>query len=144
VWPWIRQKSTPLDHPRSGEADPWRECLNYPGAAHMKALVEILERLPWHQLRPDAPLAAPTQVDEDFTNYIPAARTVDGNLALAYLPANPTAVFDLSSFEKGARATFINPRSGERLAPADLPGEAQVTVKTPGPGDWLLLFERRR
>ncbi len=143
VWPWIRQKSVPLDHPRSGEADPWRECLTYPGAAHMKALVEIIERLPWSQLRPNAPLAAPTAVDEGFTNYIPAARTADGSLALAYLPANPTAVFDLSSFDKGARATFINPRNGERLAPADLPGEAQVTVKAPGPGDWLLLFEKR-
>ncbi|MCL4794998.1 MAG: DUF4038 domain-containing protein [Bryobacteraceae bacterium] len=144
VWPWIRQKSVPLDHPRSGEADPWRECLAYPGAAHMKALVEILERLPWPQLRPDAPLAAPTQVDEGFTNYIPVARTLDGSLALAYLPANPTAVFDLSSFEKGVRATFINPRNGERLTPDDLPGEPNVTVKSPGPGDWLLLFERRK
>lgn len=144
VWPWIREKSVPLDHPRSGEADPWRECLSYPGAAHMKALVEILDRLPWHQLRPDAPLAAPVQVDEGFTNYVPAARTTDGNLALAYLPANPVATFDLSTFEKGARATFINPRNGERLAPADLPGEPEVTVKAPGPGDWLILFERRR
>lgn len=144
VWPWIRQKSVPLDHPRSGEADPWRECLNYPGAAHMKALFEILDRLPWHQLRPDAPLAAPTPVDEGFTNYIPAAKTPDGSLALAYLPANPTAVFDLSSFEKGVRAAFINPRSGERLSAMDLPAESQVTVKAPGPGDWLLLFEGRR
>jgi len=144
VWPWIRQKSVPLDHPRSGEADPWRECLSYPGAAHMKALVEILERLPWHQFRPDAPLAAPTQVSEDFSNYIPAARTPDGSLALAYLPANPTAVFDLTGFETGASATFINPRSGERLSPADLPATAEVTLKTPGPGDWLVLFERRK
>lgn len=144
VWPWIRQKSVPLDHPRSGEADPWRECLNYPGAQHMKALAEILDRLPWHQLRPDAPLAAPTPVDESFTNYVPAARTTDGSLALAYLPANPQAVFDLTAFEKGARATFINPRNGERLAPADVPGEPQVTLKTPGPGDWLVLFERRK
>jgi hypothetical protein len=144
VWPWIRQKSVPLDHPRSGEADPWRECLNYPGAAHMKALVEILERLPWHQFRPDAPLAAPTQVGEDFSNYIPAARTVDGTYALAYLPANPTALFDLSGFERGARATIINPRNGERLSPSDLPGEAEVTLKAPGPGDWLVLFERKK
>lgn len=144
VWPWIRQKSVPLDHPRSGEADPWRECLNYPGAANMKALVEILERLPWHQLRPDAPLAAPTAVDEGFTNFIPAARTADGDLALAYLPNNPSAAFDLSGFGKGVRATFINPRNGERLAPAEAPGEAQVTLKAPGPGDWLVLFERRK
>lgn len=110
----------------------------------MKALVEILDRLPWTQLRPDAPLAAPTQVNDEFTNYIAAARTVDGNMALAYLPANPTAVFDLSGFERGVRATFINPRSGERLSPMDVAAERNVTLKTPGPGDWLVLFERRR
>lgn len=143
VWAWMRQRGVPLDHPGSGVADPWRDCLNYPGAKNMTALAEILDKLPWWKLRPAPMLASTNEVDTGFTNYIVAAHAEDNSIALAYLPNNPAAVFDLSGFEKPVRATWIDPRTGQRVASMDLPGKDGVKVEAPRAGDWLLLFERR-
>lgn len=143
VWPWIRQRGVPLDHPNSGEADPWKDCLKYPGAQNMTALRNILDRLPWWTLRPDPMLASTNEVDEGFSNYIVAAKTDDGQTALAYLPNNASAIFDLSSFDKPVRAAWIDPRTGQRRAPFDLQNKEGVKVETPGPGDWLIQFDKR-
>ena len=129
-----------LNHGGSGDAPSWRDCMSWPGAESMRALAEVISSVAWTALRPDPKLAAPSKVDDDFSNYIAAATAEDRSLALLYLPANPSAVLDLASFARPMQSVWIHPATGERTNGSRLPAAASVTVRCPGPGDWLLLL----
>jgi len=141
VWPWMREPGPVLNHERSGNAPSWRDCMAWPGAESMKALAEIISTVQWTSLRPEARLAAPSKVAEDFSNYIAAAIAEDRTLALLYLPANPQATLDLSIFGRPVTATWIDPKTGARKPGPRLQPSESATIQTPAPGDWLLLLK---
>lgn len=143
IWAWARKPEVPLDHPRSGVAQPWQECLDYPGARQMGVLRKVFDSLEWWKLRPDRSLLAEDPRDPDFSPYIMPARSETGEFALIYLPANPETKLNLSAFRRGVRATWLDPRTGRRLARGRLRPLAPVILNTPGEGDWLLLLEAR-
>ena len=132
IWPWIRTPSVPLDHPRTGVAQPWFECLDYPGARQMKALREIFDSVAWWKLRPDRALLAEDSDDPEFRNHIMAALSETGDFALLYLPANDAVKLNPGKFRK---AVWLDPRTGQRQ-----PAAVQPEMKTPGSGDWVLLL----
>lgn len=140
VWPWMREPGPVLNHERAGSAPSWRTCMEWPGAASIKVLAEVIAGIPWTSLRPDPRLAAPSRVHDDFSNYIAAAVAEDRSAALLYLPANPQVVLDLSPLGKPVQATWINPGNGVRIPGPKLAASESVAVKTPGSGDWLLLL----
>lgn len=140
VWFWSRKADVPLDHPASGVALPWRECLAYPGAAQMKLLRDLFDRFPWWTLRPDLKMAAAHTPDPQFSNPIQCLRSEDGRTALVYFPANPSFHLDLSAFPSRLKAHWLDPRTGAATpAGAHKPAPA-VEFNTPAPGDWLLLL----
>jgi hypothetical protein len=127
IWPWMSEPGVPLDHPKSGIADPWRACLDYPGGRQMTVLRGVFDSLKWWDLRPDPALVEGYTVAEDFSNYIPAARSQDGSFALLYLP-KATAVQVKGNW---ARKVWIDPQTGRH--------QQQEPVE----GDWLLLLRAR-
>lgn len=138
IWFWSRKAEVPLDHPRSGVALPWQQCLDYPGAKQMKILRDHFDRMEWWKLRPDRTLLAQDTVDEAFSNYIQAARSEDGSFALLYLPADTAAKLDLTKFNSAVTAAWLDPRSGSVTPAGAHKPAAPVELKPPGPGDWLL------
>lgn len=136
IWPWIRKPEVPLDHPRSGVAPAWWECLDSPGGRQMKVLREVFESVAWWKLRPDRSLLAEDPEDPEFRTYIMPARSEDGTFALIYLPANPSVKLDLRKLQGKPKAAWIDPRTGERR-----PAALHAEMKTPGQGDWLLLVQ---
>ena len=134
IWPWIRKPEVPLDHPRAGVAPPWFECLDFLGARQMKVLREVFESIQWWKLRPDRALLAEDPEDPEFRSYIMPASSDDGTFALIYLPGNPAVKLNLERLKGKPRATWIDPRTGDRR-PAPLAAE----MKTPGNGDWALV-----
>lgn len=143
IWPWIRKPEVPLDHPRSGVAEPWHVCLNYPGARQMQVLRRIFDSLEWWRLRPDRSLLAEDPRDPEFRTYIMPARSEGGDFALIYLPANPEVKLNLSGFRGAVEAIWLDPRTGERRAAGRLKPLPAVTLKTPAEGDWLLWLRAR-
>lgn len=141
IWFWARKPEVPLNHPRSGVAQPWRECLNYPGGTAMRVMREIFDSIPWWRLRPDRSLLGDNPVDAAFSNYIAAARSDEGDFALLYLPRNESVRLNLTGVEKPARAIWIDPRTGRRTPASKVAGA--VELKTPGAQDWLLLLDWR-
>lgn len=140
VWFWSRKAEVPLDHPNSGVALPWRDCLAYPGAAQMKILRDLYDRFPWWTLRADTKMAASHKPDAQFSNPIQCQRSEDGKTALVYLPANPAFQLDLSSFRGALKAEWLDPRTGAATPAGKHKPTPAVEFKTPGPGDWLLLL----
>jgi hypothetical protein len=140
IWAWARTPEAPLDHPRSGVALPWQECLNYPGAQQMRVLREVFESIPWWKLRPDRALLAEDPQDPEFRSYIMPARSESGDFALLYLPGNPAVKLNLARWRKPVSAAWIDPRTGRRTLAGKLQPAPSMELQTPGPGDWLLLL----
>jgi hypothetical protein len=136
IWFWSRQAEVPLDHPRTGVALPWHECLDYPGARQMRVMRDIFDRVEWWKLRPDRALLAEDAADAEFRDYIQPARSEDGRFALIYLPDNPVVKLNLSKFARPMAASWFDPRTGKET-PA---GKLTPELKTPGAGDWLLML----
>ncbi|MGB9605688.1 MAG: DUF4038 domain-containing protein, partial [Bryobacteraceae bacterium] len=143
IWPWTRKAETPLDHPRSGMARPWQECLDYPGAHQMQVLRRIFDSLEWWKLRPDRSLLAEDPRDPEFRSYIMPARSETGEFALIYLPGNPEVKLNLNRFRRAVEAVWLDPRTGERRSGRHLQPAAELTLKPPTEGDWLLLLRER-
>jgi hypothetical protein len=142
IWFWSRKPEVPLDHPRTGVALPWNQCLNYPGARQMTVLRDVLSSMEWWSMIPDRSLFSDLKEDTEFRNYPVAARAEDRDFALLYLPANPTVELDLSAFKQDMKATWIDPRTGVRRPGGKLRPAYGVTVKTPSDSDWLLLLRK--
>lgn len=140
VWFWSRKAEVPLDHPGSGVALPWSQCLAYPGAQQMKVLRDLFDRIPWHTLRPDPKPAAAHKPDAQYSNPIQTLRSEDGKLALVYLPNNPSFQLDLSQFKGALKAEWLDPRTGAATPAGKHKPVSAAEFKTPGPGDWLLLL----
>ncbi|MCS6953698.1 MAG: DUF4038 domain-containing protein [Bryobacteraceae bacterium] len=142
IWFWARKPEVPLDHPNTGVADPWWECLDYPGAHQMKILRDVFDSVEWWKLRPDRTLLAEDVQDPEFRAYIMPARSEDGRFALLYLPANPTVKLDLASFRGPVRGEWIDPRTGARSPAGRWEPIRGVELKAPAEGDWLLLLRQ--
>lgn len=138
IWPWLRNRETPLNHPRSGEGDPFHECLQYPGAAQLTILRNVFERLDWWNLRPAPEIVAQNPVDSAYGNAAVAARTTGGHQALVYSPQGGPLKLDLSAWRSDVAAIRIDPRTGREEAAISLKPEAAASVDLPTSTDWLL------
>jgi hypothetical protein len=142
IWFWSRKPEVPLDHPKTGVARPWQECLNYPGAKQMTVLRDVLTSMEWWSMVPDRSVFSSLKEDPEFKSYPMASRASDYDFALLYLPANPEIELDLSAYKQDMKAVWIDPRTGTRKPAGTLHPAYGVQVKTPGDGDWLLLLRK--
>jgi hypothetical protein len=145
IWFWSRKAEVPLDHPKTGVAEPWRVCLNYEGAEHMKVLRNLFDTFDWWRLRPDRSILAEDKFDEEsFRDYSMAAVSDRRDFALLYLPV-PGRVAVNASALKGSRseARWLNPRTGEQTRAGTFAAGAAFSLETPSEGDWLLLVRAR-
>lgn len=145
IWFWARKAEEPLNHAGTGLAKPWQECLNYPGAQQMKVLHDIFSSIEWWRLRPERYLLRDDTFNEKtFEDYMMAALTEKGDLGMIYLPKNPQVHLNLSRFEgsgRTVRGTWVDPRTGKRSEAGKWGKDEQPTVKTPAPGDWVLILQ---
>ena len=142
IWPWLRERAVPLNHPGSGEGDPVSVCLRYPGAAQMKILRDILDRVPWWSLRPAPEMIRDNKIDEEYSNAVVAGRAESGREALIYAPKGPSLKLNLADWRAGARGTWIDPRTGAAREPAPLSNAAGLELNLPGEADWVLLIQQ--
>ena len=140
VWSWSRTLAPPLDHERTGVAEPWQECLEYPGGQQMKVLREFFDSIEWWKLRPDRSLLAQDTDDPEFLRYAMPARAEDGTFAVIYLPDNPSGKLDLSAFQRAVSGTWVDPRTGKRTSAGEWEPARGIEWQTPFEGDWLLLL----
>ena len=85
------------------------------------------------------------------SDYVTAARTPDGALAMAYLPSRRTITIDMTQFRAPATARWYDPSRGTYSAAADapVPTKDKQSFTPPGnnadgDGDWVLVLETPR
>jgi hypothetical protein len=111
----------------------------------------LFSTLPWWQLVPDTAnelvtagrgreLTTDEPQDMLENDYVTAARSPDGRLAVIYLPTQRTISVNLSALAAGTRAAWIDPATG-----TSRPVPMSATFTTPGTNtdgrnDWLLIL----
>jgi hypothetical protein len=132
IWPWPVQPQVPDNHEFCGTVGPWRDAVASPGAESMAVLRRIMEGLPWWRLRPAQKLLAAQPGDEDLMQWVMAAGTPEGDLAVVYMPVGDT----LRLVAHGQpQAEWVDPRTGRSQHAALVDGQ----VTAPDDEDWLLI-----
>lgn len=129
----------------------WEQRLPTPAVTQIKRLRDTFAAVRWWELVPDSQNrlvtgGRGTQVTDDKprdvldSDYVTAARTADGRLAVAYVPTQRTISIDPSVLADGATAAWIDPVSGDRRQ-VPLTGDlATPGTNSGGTGDWLLMI----
>jgi len=138
-------------------SDDWEFHPGWEGRLETRALGQVtrlralFSSLPWWRLVPDTgsrlvtggrgtELTTDQPRDVLENDYVTAARTPDGRLAVVYLPTRRTITVDRAAMADGTRAAWVDPASGARR-PVPMSG----SFTTPGPNadggdDWLLVL----
>ena len=126
----------------------WRAALQTPGSCSMGVLGEVMNPLPWQDLRPDT---AGTLLLEGAGNrgtrrFAVAASTPDGGTDVVYVPTPRTLRLDLRRHPGSPVAEAVDPTDGSRRpVPLHATGTAGVVdVRLPrtnaaGEPDWVLV-----
>jgi hypothetical protein len=116
----------------------WREWLNAPGAKQIEVAGRFLRSLAWWKLLPDQGIL----IEGGETA---AARSVDGDRILVYVPMNTSVTLKLDSVtaSKTVLVSWINPLNGEKVRVGVYSTAARPSLNSPaGWQDAVLLAER--
>ncbi len=133
----------------------WVAAMHSRGAADMARLSTVFRNHPWWRLVPDVHhtlLASASDLPAGGLGDVTAARTAEGDFAMAYIPSrgvhSRTLAMDMSLFAGPVTARWFNPADGTYQAIADtpVPPSGRHKFQTPGDngtgaGDWLLILE---
>jgi Protein of unknown function (DUF4038)/Putative collagen-binding domain of a collagenase len=133
----------------------WRSKLNTPGVAQLGYVTKLFKAVAWQELVPDQSHAVVVGGYGSFSaygnvnasDYVTAARTPNGKLAIAYLPVLRTVTVDLAELSGPVRARWYDPASGRfsrvRGSPFPNTGIRRFTPagrNSDGDSDWVLVL----
>ena len=128
----------------------WKDQLDSTGATQMAYVTGLFAPRKWYELVPDQTHSVVTDGLGTFgaDDYVTAASTADGALAMAYVPSSRTITVDLSKLSGIVTARWYDPTNGTftSIAGSPFPNAASVQLATPGTnaagdGDWVLVLE---
>jgi hypothetical protein len=130
LWTWVTDPAQP---------DYWQKAMAWESSDQMRHLHDFLASIPWWRLEPAHELIR--NQPSEATRRMVLARTVDRDLAVAYLPDNETIEIDLSKFRFPLTACWFDPVRGEYHPIAEkIERRATNRFKPPAKGDWVLLL----
>lgn len=148
------------DFKRYADDNDWRKGMESQGSRDMVHVKRLFEGRAWHDLAPDQDHAVVTKGygafgKDDGTaggDYVTAARTGDGKLVMAYVPATgtrPRAItVNMAKLSGAASARWYNPTDGKYRAIDGSPfansGSREFTTpgdNGTGTNDWVLVLE---
>jgi hypothetical protein len=129
----------------------WERRLSTRGLTQVTWLRKLFSTLRWWELVPDtanelvtAGRGTELRTDEPKdvleNDYVTAARTPDGRLAVVYLPTGRTISVNRSAMAAGTRAAWIDPTSGRRRRVPMSPTFTTPGRNAAGGNDWLLIL----
>lgn len=124
VW-GFNQDSTSYDY--------WKNAINWQSSSQMSYIREFFSSIEWWSLIPSHEIIRNQETTD--TLKMVAGRSYDLNMIVAYLPANPRIVIDMSQYLGSYRYTWFNPKTGLYLPPVRFNGgdPNQLFIK---PEDW--------
>jgi hypothetical protein len=136
-------------------ANGWKTNIDTPGSAQMAHAAKLLQNKQWYNLVPDQNHQVVTGGLGTYSSsatiagndYLTAASTPDGSLAIAYMPTRRTVTVDMTKFSGNVQASWYDPTTGAYAVIAGSPfantGSRQFTPSgnnSAGDGDWVLVM----
>ena len=126
----------------------WKDQMASPGATQMANVVALFSPRRWYDLVPDQNHTLVTSGYGTFgqDDYVTAASTPDGKLAMAYLPSGGTVTVNLGTLSGPVTARWYDPTDGTFTTIGPFANDGSVTLGTPpanaaGDNDWVLVLE---
>jgi Protein of unknown function (DUF4038)/Putative collagen-binding domain of a collagenase len=135
----------------------WESQLNSPGRTAQRHLHDLFARYRWWDLVPDLSRGREYRAEQDDTlrpfvtegvgelrglEFCSAARTMDGRLAMAYLPSAWTITVDLTQMHGPlVDARWFDPGTGKEEFAGLWPVDATAKFTPRAPHDWVLILE---
>jgi hypothetical protein len=122
----------------------WQQGIKQHSSTEMKLMAEFFGRLDWWRLEPCHELIR--NQPENWLRRMVMAKTATGDLAVAYLPDNPSITINPQSFRTTMRTRWFNPKTGEEQARNEtVANSADATLNRPaGWEDALLVLSAER
>ena len=140
LWSWTEKPEEPLAHAGFGVPDPWHVAIRSPGADSMRVVRALFDTLPWWRLRPAQELLVEQPGQKEAMRFIAVGASETRDLAVLYLPDGGTVRLHADRFACAMRATWFDPRTGERRPGGTVANNGQVSPQAPADGDWVLLL----
>lgn len=140
VWGWDDGTKLPTDHAGSGIPLPWKEALVMPAAEQMAHVASLFTSIDYWRLRPAPDVLAEQPGRDAAARFIAAAASDKRDLLVVYTPEVRTIAMKSEAVPRG-RATWHNPRTGERTNARGVRDGMTTRFDAPGEGDWLLLVK---
>jgi hypothetical protein len=137
-------------------AKDWKAHLDTSGSTQIAYATNFFASRRWYDLIPDQQHALVTAGYGVFSrtgnvndsDYVAAAATLDGSLAIAYVPSDRTLTIDMSKFSGPVRGRWYDPSNDTYTALSDslLENVGSRDLRTPGKNsdgdnDWVLVLE---
>jgi hypothetical protein len=122
----------------------WQAAMEGPGSMSMMYWGRLFRSRPWVDLVPDQEHVVVTGGLGEFwgSDYLGAARTLDGSTIIAYMPTPRIITVDMTKLPKGqAKAWWFDPRTGKASLAGTYPATGVREFAPPGPGDWVLVLD---
>jgi hypothetical protein len=138
--------------------DGWKDHLNTLGMVQLQHMASLFAPRRWYDLVPDqdhtlVTAGYGTYVDSGSVNdsdYVTAARTADGRLAIAYIPSGKPITVQLGAMSQPVVAQWYDPGSGTfvPIGSSAIENVGEQVFQAPGGNsdgdpDWVLLLEAR-
>ncbi len=138
VWDWRDPAPKNAGPPLPFHPPTWEKGELFPAARHITNIVEFFSSIEFWQLRPAPELVANQPGLKSPGRFIAAARSLNPDMAVVYVPDDPVADLNPAALPESPKAVWINPATGERTTATASVSGASCRYATPGPGDWLL------
>lgn len=142
----------------------WKDYLDSPGVVQLGYMAKLFQARKWYDMVPDqkhslvtagygrfistGPPATATTARFADNDYVTAALTPDGTLAMAYLPQGGTITVALSKLRSGIAARWFDPTNNQSRTVVGSPFSNRGTRQFTPPGkngagdlDWVLVLE---
>jgi Protein of unknown function (DUF4038)/Putative collagen-binding domain of a collagenase len=135
--------------------DGWKDHLDTTGVTELQYITKLVADRPWFKLVPDQRHKLVTAGFGSFSSsgsvndndYVTAAKTPDGKLAIAYLPTGHTITVDLGRLKGRVKAQWYDPTTGMYTVTQGSPlANSRKRDFTPpshnaaGDNDWVLVL----
>lgn len=130
LWDWEKD---------SNKGNHWSKAMQFPSAAQMTHMRNLFASMEWWRLEPNHGLIK--NQPAEYRRRMVLAKTSIGDLAVAYMPDNPSMVVDMAAFPTAMAGQWLNPVSGAYTAgPGSVPNTGRYTFNAPSSGDWVLVL----
>jgi hypothetical protein len=141
IWVWPETTEVPENHENIGPVEAWVAGLETPGIRGMTVMRQFFASLPWWRLRPAPEVVADQPGMDDPSRFIAAAKSVDGEVAVLYVPAGGSVTLNTEALGGLSVGCWFDPRTGVWSDTCVLPADGEP-LDAPDDGDWVLSIRR--